>query len=79
MQRKILEEENKQEEVAAGPKDEAKYQEVGEEKVEEDKPSNKAFIPYKNAFKKVKDIKKYFLFERELGRGAFGEVYLAIH
>jgi hypothetical protein len=65
--------------VAAGPKDdEPMYQEVGEEQVE-DKPSNKAFLPFKNAFKRVKDINKYFLFERELGRGAFGEVWLAIH
>jgi calcium-dependent protein kinase len=54
------------------------YQEVGEEQVE-DKPSNKAFLPFKNAYKRVKDINKYFLFERELGRGAFGEVWLAIH
>jgi len=66
--------------VAAGPKDdETNYAPVGDDTVIEDKPSNKAFIPYKSAFKKVKNINDHFRFERELGSGAFGEVWLAIH
>jgi hypothetical protein len=35
--------------------------EFKEEKID-DKPSNKPFIPYSKAFKKVDDIKKHFLF-----------------
>ena len=72
------EEENKKEVVAAGPKDPVKLED-GEEVVGENKGSNVPFYPYKNAFKKVKDIRKNFVFQKELGSGAFGTVFLAVH
>ena len=36
------------------------------------------FSNYKK-FKKIRDIKKLFVIQKELGKGAFGEVYLATH
>jgi hypothetical protein len=45
-----------------------------------DGKNNKAF-QFQNykTFKKIKNIKKLFVFQKELGKGAFGEVYLATH
>lgn len=63
---------------AAGPKDDVKLED-GEEVVGENKGLNKPFYPYKSAFKKVNDIKRLFVFQKELGSGAFGVVYLAVH
>ncbi len=42
--------------------------------------ANKAFqfSNYKR-FKEISDIKKFFVIQKELGKGAFGEVSLATH
>lgn len=36
------------------------------------------FSNYKK-FKKIRNINKLFVIQKELGKGAFGEVYLATH
>lgn len=57
-----------------------KYIENQEEKGIEFAGSNKSFQfqNYKR-FKTIRNISKYFDIERELGKGSFGEVFLATH